>query len=45
MGRSGYPVDIANATLFLASHKASFATGAVFGIDYGLTAGNHQFPI
>lgn len=45
LGRIGKPADIANAALFLASDEASFATGAVFVIDGGLTAGNHQFPI
>ncbi len=45
LGRIGKPIDIANAALFLASDEASFATGAVFVIDGGLTAGNHQFPI
>lgn len=45
LGRIGKPMDIANAALFLASDEASFATGAVFVIDGGLTAGNHQFPI
>ena len=45
LGRIGQPIDIANAALFLASDEASFATGAIFVIDGGLTAGNHQFPI
>ncbi|RKU37414.1 hypothetical protein C6496_10020 [Candidatus Poribacteria bacterium] len=45
LGRVGQPIDIANAALFLASDEAGFATGAVFVIDGGLTAGNHQFPI
>ena len=45
LGRIGTPIDIANAALFLASDEASFATGAIFVIDGGLTAGNHQFPI
>ena len=45
LGRIGQPIDIANAALFLASDEASFATGSVFVIDGGLTAGNHQFPI
>ena len=45
LGRIGKPLDIANAALFLASDEASFATGAIFVIDGGLTAGNHQFPI
>ena len=45
LGRIGQPIDIANAALFLASDESSFATGAIFVIDGGLTAGNHQFPI
>lgn len=45
LGRIGQPIDIANAALFLASDEAGFATGAVFVIDGGLTAGNHRFPI
>ncbi|MDE0010019.1 MAG: glucose 1-dehydrogenase [Candidatus Poribacteria bacterium] len=45
LGRIGQPIDIANTALFLASDEASFATGAIFVIDGGLTAGNHQFPI
>ena len=45
LGRIGQPIDIANTALFLASDEAGFATGAVFVIDGGLTAGNHQFPI
>ncbi len=45
LGRIGQPADIANAALFLASDEAGFATGAVFVIDGGLTAGNPQFPI
>ena len=39
LGRVGKPEDIANAVLFLASDESSFATGAVFVIDGGLTAG------
>ena len=42
--RLGKPGDIANAALFLASEEASFATGAVFVIDGGLTGGHPQFP-
>ena len=45
LGRIGKPADIANAALFLASDESSFATGAVFVIDGGLTAGLHQFPL
>ena len=43
--RIGTPIDIANAALFLASDESSFATGATFTIDGGLTAGLHNFPI
>lgn len=45
IGRIGQPEDIANAALFLASDEASFATGAIFVIDGGLTAGLKGFPI
>jgi NAD(P)-dependent dehydrogenase (short-subunit alcohol dehydrogenase family) len=45
IGRIGKPEDIANAALFLASDEASFATGAIFVIDGGLTAGIKGFPI
>ncbi|MBT7100753.1 SDR family oxidoreductase, partial [Candidatus Poribacteria bacterium] len=45
LGRLGTVEDIANCALFLASDEASFATGAVFTIDGGLTAGNQDFPI
>ncbi|MAF10909.1 hypothetical protein CMK11_10715 [Candidatus Poribacteria bacterium] len=45
LGRLGSVEDIANCALFLGSDEASFATGAVFTIDGGLTAGNKEFPI
>ena len=45
LGRIGKPIDIANAALFLASDESSFATGATFVIDGGLTAGLHRFPL
>lgn len=35
LGRPGYPEDIANAILFLASEKSSFITGVVLPIDGG----------
>ena len=45
LGRLGTVDDVANCALFLASDEASFATGAVFAIDGGLTAGNPLFPV
>lgn len=42
--RLGKPEDIANAALFLASDESSFATGAVFVIDGGVTAAQLGFP-
>lgn len=45
LGRIGQPIDIANTALFLASDESTFATGSVFVIDGGLTAGLPQFPI
>jgi NAD(P)-dependent dehydrogenase (short-subunit alcohol dehydrogenase family) len=38
LGRIGQPLDIARATLFLASDEASYVTGAPFLIDGGLLA-------
>lgn len=43
LGRVGRPEDIASASLFLASDEASFATGAVFVIDGGVTAAQLGF--
>ncbi len=45
LGRLGRPEDVANAALFLASDESSFATGAVFVIDGGLTAAQLGFPV
>jgi NAD(P)-dependent dehydrogenase (short-subunit alcohol dehydrogenase family) len=42
--RLGTPEDIANAAVFLASDESSFATGAVFVIDGGVTAVHLGFP-
>jgi NAD(P)-dependent dehydrogenase (short-subunit alcohol dehydrogenase family) len=42
--RLGKPEDVANAALFLASDESSFATGAVFVIDGGVTAVHLGFP-
>lgn len=38
MGRLGTPAEIADAAIFLAGGRASFATGTVFTIDGGMTA-------
>jgi NAD(P)-dependent dehydrogenase (short-subunit alcohol dehydrogenase family) len=45
LGRLGTVEDIANCALFLASDESSFATGATFVIDGGLTAGYKDFDI
>jgi len=39
LGRIGYPRDIANAALFLASDAAEFITGAILTVDGGLNLG------
>jgi NAD(P)-dependent dehydrogenase (short-subunit alcohol dehydrogenase family) len=39
LGRVGDPADIACATVFLASEKASFITGQILTVDGGKTAG------
>jgi len=39
IGRSGYPADIANAALWLASSESSFVTGHALAVDGGITAG------
>jgi gluconate 5-dehydrogenase len=38
LGRVGEPVDVAAATLFLASPAADFITGHVLMVDGGVTA-------
>jgi NAD(P)-dependent dehydrogenase (short-subunit alcohol dehydrogenase family) len=39
LGRSGFPADIANAALWLASSESNWVTGQAFVIDGGLTVG------
>ena len=39
IGRSGRPEEIATMALWLASEQSSFATGAVFTVDGGMTVG------
>jgi 3-oxoacyl-[acyl-carrier protein] reductase len=36
--RIGEPIDVANATLFLASDEASWITGTILNVDGGKTA-------
>jgi meso-butanediol dehydrogenase/(S,S)-butanediol dehydrogenase/diacetyl reductase len=44
VGRFGTPADIANIVAWLASDEASFATGQLFTVDGGLTAGSPLRP-
>ncbi|MGO1580686.1 MAG: 3-oxoacyl-[acyl-carrier-protein] reductase [Peptoniphilaceae bacterium] len=37
LGRSGDPIDVANAVLFLASSKADYITGQVISVDGGMS--------
>ena len=39
LGRAGFPADIANAALWLASSESSFVTGQALIVDGGVTAG------
>jgi NAD(P)-dependent dehydrogenase (short-subunit alcohol dehydrogenase family) len=39
LGRAGFPTDIANAALWLASSESSFVTGHALVVDGGWTAG------
>jgi NAD(P)-dependent dehydrogenase (short-subunit alcohol dehydrogenase family) len=39
IGRSGFPADIANTALWLASSESSFVTGHALAVDGGITAG------
>ena len=45
LGRGGDPVEVSKFVLFLASDDASYATGAEFVVDGGLTAGLAHKPI
>ena len=44
LGRVARPEEIAEAILFAASPAASFATGAVWSVDGGVTAGKRSHP-
>jgi 3-oxoacyl-[acyl-carrier protein] reductase len=43
-GRPGYPEDIANVALFLASDYAEYITGEAFSVNGGSTAGRAHLP-
>jgi len=46
LGRTGLPLDVANAVLFLCSGQASFITGQTLGVDGGLFARpNWPYPM
>jgi NAD(P)-dependent dehydrogenase (short-subunit alcohol dehydrogenase family) len=40
LGRPGYPQEVANAALFLASEEASYITGHTLVVDGGFTVGH-----
>jgi NAD(P)-dependent dehydrogenase (short-subunit alcohol dehydrogenase family) len=42
MDRMGRPQEVAEAILFLASDRASFATGSIVTVDGGSSIGNHS---
>ncbi|RRJ31866.1 SDR family NAD(P)-dependent oxidoreductase [Halocatena pleomorpha] len=42
LGRFGWPEEVADTVLFLASSRSSFVTGVEFPVDGGLTAGLSQ---
>jgi len=44
LGRMGEPIDVANATLFLASDESKYMTGSEITIDGGILAGSSAAP-
>lgn len=44
LGRHGYPADVVEAILFLASYRASWITGTTLPIDGGVLAGRNAPP-
>jgi NAD(P)-dependent dehydrogenase (short-subunit alcohol dehydrogenase family) len=44
LGRTGSPADIAEAIVFLASHRSAWTTGAVLEVTGGAHCGRTQMP-
>ena len=45
LARAADPIEVSNFVVFLASDASSYATGAEFAIDGGLTTGVRTRPI
>src|SRR5258708_9086429 len=43
IGRIGRPEEVAEAIIFLLSHKSSWVTGPIWDLDAALMPGRHQY--